>query len=310
MSSSTRLADLASKSGGILESAQIHIGTAWLSRRDVNSASSYEASVPMGLHIGLGVARMQTRAHGVGGFAASGPVLSVLDLTAGPADFHTALEAGRSRSFGVHIEPDLLGKTTPEAVLRLVETMNGQLLKTMQNGPFIKRVLPLLEPIDPWFQGSARDLVVEARALELIAVVDMWRSGQEIPTPYARFTRKVDAARDYIEAHLAENITLDIIARNVGVNVRTLSSAFRERFGVSVAAFVTDRRMQVAIGMLCEGAGVAEAAYAVGYQPNAFSVAFGRWFGFPPSAVRGTPKKVRAGLFPDREGESRDREEV
>ena len=261
-------------------------GSSWLSHRDIERQSTYIAPVPQGVHIAVGLARMQTSAPDIGGFKARGPVLSVLDLGAEPAEFTTRLEAGRAWSFGVHMEPEQFNPddgALPERLSRLRPAP----LQTTTPRAIIGRVLNILEPIDPWFQGSARALVLQSRALELIAVAEMWLKGADDHRPASAAIVKAEAARDLIESRLADPLTLEVIARAVGVNVRTLSSAFRARYGVSVAAFITDRRMQRAMKMLMDGASVSEAAYAVGYQPNAFSTAFRRQFGVPPSACNG-----------------------
>ncbi|MBB4212784.1 AraC-like DNA-binding protein [Rhodothalassium salexigens DSM 2132] len=286
MSNASQLADIAFLSGGNLEAASSITGSVWLSRRDTQVESTYVASVPEGLHIGLGVARIQTSAPDLGSFTARGPVLSLLDLTSEPADFTTVMGAGQSCSFGVHIEPEQLTAVDP-SVLNLLRRLKNEPLRTTDHRGIIRRVLHLLEPIDPWFQDSVRHLVLQARGLELIAVAETWLEGVEAQTPSGASAVKAEAARDLIESRLGDPLTLDFLARSVGVNVRTLSSAFRERYGVSVAAFITDRRMQLAMQMLVGGASVSEAAYTVGYQPNAFSTAFRRQFGVSPSSCNG-----------------------
>ena len=286
MSDCSKLADIASLAGGELEASSTAAGSVWLSHRDIERQSIYAAPVPRGVHIGVGVARMQTSSPDIGGVKARGPILSVLDLSAEPAQFKTRLEAGRARSFGVHMDPEQFN-ADDGAFPELLSRLRTAPLQTTEQRGIIGRVLNTLGPIDPWFQGSARALVLQARALELIAVAEMWLKGGDDHRSASAAIVKAEAARDLIESRLADGLTLEVIARSVGVNVRTLSSAFRAHYGVSVAAFITDRRMHRAMKMLVDGASVSEAAYAVGYQPNAFSTAFRRQFGISPSACNG-----------------------
>ena len=286
MGAHSPLADIASLARGELDASSTAARTAWLSQHDIERQSTYAAPVPQGVHITAGLARMQTSAPDIGGFEARGPVLSVLDFGAGPAQFKTTRDAGRAWPFGIHMEPEQFN-ADDGAFPDLPSRLRPAPLQTKEQRGIIGRALNILEPIDPWFQGSARGLVLQARALELIAVAETWLKGADAHRPASAAIVKAEAARDLIESRLADPLTLEVIARAVGVNVRTLSSAFRARYGVSVAAFITDRRMQRAMKMLMDGASVSEAAYAVGYQPNAFSTAFRRQFGVPPSACNG-----------------------
>lgn len=66
--------------------------------------------------------------------------------------------------------------------------------------------------------------------------------------------------------------------------MRTLTDVFREQFGMSIASYVTHRRLQVARDHLLEGLSVSAAAHCVGYAPAHFSNAFQRQFGLRPQA--------------------------
>lgn len=305
MTSESRLRTIAAKSGGDFFTVPLATGAAWLSRSAATRQLTYEAEVPRGLHIGLGVAKMRTSAAGIGGFVASGPVFSVLQLASEPVQFQTTIDPGVSHSFGIHLDVDQMDGDVSTSVLRILDAMRTDSLRTVADGAILQRAIHVLTPIDPWFQGSARELILQARGYELLAIAEMWLHGAGRRPAAHRAFLKAEAVRDLIESQLAQTLTLDLIARSVGVNVRTLSTLFRERFGVGVAAFLTERRMQVATRMLCEGASVAEAAYAVGYQPNSFSTAFRRQFGVPPSALGG--RRTRR-PYPDREEEIRNGE--
>jgi AraC-like DNA-binding protein len=93
----------------------------------------------------------------------------------------------------------------------------------------------------------------------------------------------------YVENHLADAVTLDELARMLAISPRHLERRFKEATGASLKAFWTEKRMEQAAVVLRAGsAGVAEAARLVGYaSPHAFSRAFKRHFGVPPSELRG-----------------------
>ena len=281
MMSQRAIEDIAQQSGGDMFAAPFFEGSVWRSARAASTNVSYEADIPVGLHLAFGLADMRTHAKGLGGFEARGPTLTVMNLMSEPARFRTEIRASPSRAFGVHLPTPRLD----DELLGRIRKLNGaQSFQVVQDTSAVGRAMKLLETIDPWYQGPARAMVVQARGLELLAIVERWLSGSKAHDFNTRYRRKAEEVRALIESRLAEPLTLDGIAKEVGVNVRSLSDLFREQQGISIASFLTRRRMEVGARMLAEGATVAEAAYAVGYQPNAFSTAFRRHFGYPPSA--------------------------
>jgi len=299
---------IAHQSGSDIGMTQSPCGTVWRSERPAIETMSYDTLVPPGLHVAIGCARIKTHAPGLGGFEAAGPAFSIISLASETAPFTTTISRGPACSLGVHLDfsrPDHIVSADHEA---LIAAMDSHQFRAATAGPPVTRALHLLAPIDPWFQGSVRDIVLQARGLELLAVAATWLLGRNEEPLRSRHERKAEAAHEYMEAHLATPLTLEAIAQAVGTNVRTLTDSFRRRFGVSVAAFLTERRMQVAMQMLVEGASVSLAAYAVGYQPNAFSTAFRRQFGYPPSAL--SRARVSRGKAPGHEEETPANKEI
>ena len=288
---------IAHHSGGDIAISQASCGTVWRSQRPAIDTVTYDTSVPPGLHVGIGHARIKTHARGLGGFEAAGPALSIIRLGGEMEPFTTTVGRGPAFSLGLHLNLPSLDQSVDVLQEALLAVMDSHELRAATGGAPVSRALHLLAPIDPWFQGSARDLVLQARGLELLAIAATWVLEKKEEKLSSRHQRKADAARDYIEAHLAEPLTLDAIARAVGINVRTLTETFRRRFGVSIAAFLAQRRMEIAMRMLLEGASVSLAAYTVGYRPNAFSTAFRRQFGYPPSAL--SRARFQRGNAPD-----------
>lgn len=66
--------------------------------------------------------------------------------------------------------------------------------------------------------------------------------------------RAIRAAKEYIEEHLAEPITVGDIALAAGVSERTLQSAFRHDLSTTPVAYVRDRRLERARADLADAA--------------------------------------------------------
>jgi AraC-like DNA-binding protein len=104
-------------------------------------------------------------------------------------------------------------------------------------------------------------------------------------------------ARQYIDLHYAEQISLDHIADSLGISPFYLSHLFSRQSDFSFVGYLTQVRMQKAKNLLAGGVkNVSEAAYAVGYNDgNYFSKVFRRYFGINPRAARCGPSgKTRA----------------
>lgn len=103
-----------------------------------------------------------------------------------------------------------------------------------------------------------------------------------------RDTRRIVQARDIIDEHWREKLTLDTIAGTCGVNRVKLTSGFRAMFGLSVADAIAERRLGGARQMLlATDLPVSSVGYACGYLSNAsFTRAFSRRYGIVPSRLR------------------------
>lgn len=101
-------------------------------------------------------------------------------------------------------------------------------------------------------------------------------------------TQRVLAARRLIDEHWGEPLTLQAIARACGLNRAKLTSAFRELFHCSIGEALATKRLEEARRMLLTtDLPVSSVGYRNGYLNNAaFSRAFSRRYGLPPSGVR------------------------
>jgi AraC-like DNA-binding protein len=82
--------------------------------------------------------------------------------------------------------------------------------------------------------------------------------------------------------------SLTNLARQFGVNTNKLMNSFKLLFGKSIFEFIQELRMDYAQHLLREqDLQITEVARTIGYKnPNHFSAAFKRRFGFCPSAIR------------------------
>ncbi|MBN3727485.1 helix-turn-helix transcriptional regulator [Burkholderia sp. Ac-20379] len=92
---------------------------------------------------------------------------------------------------------------------------------------------------------------------------------------------------DYVEANLAEPITLHDIARHAGLSRMHFAAQFRLATGLSPHAFLTQRRIEQAKRLLRDGLPIVEAALACGFPGQAhFTTVFRELTGTTPRRWR------------------------
>lgn len=97
----------------------------------------------------------------------------------------------------------------------------------------------------------------------------------------------VQGVKEHLGKTFLEEHTLDNLARHFGVNTTKLMTLFKQVFNKSIFEYLMDLRMDYARELLQENYLVTEVARALGYKnPNHFSSAFKKRFGYCPSEVR------------------------
>lgn len=97
----------------------------------------------------------------------------------------------------------------------------------------------------------------------------------------------VKRAREYIDAHVAANPSLDVIAQAAGMSPFHLLRAFKKAIGVAPHAYLVQRRVEAARHLLLKGQPLRHVAIAVGYcDQGHLSREFSRFFGVPPGVAR------------------------
>ncbi len=159
-----------------------------------------------------------------------------------------------------------------------------------------------------WFEELAHRYLFErdtcekhtsraARFLETEMTKEVYFLGQELIGEHTRASvvhegsDVVRRARQWIEDHLFLPLRMDELARRCHTSESTLLRAFKSELGMAPTTYVRDRRLDEALLLLESGRfAVGEVASRVGYgNLPAFTVAFGRRFGAPPSTMRFSP---------------------
>ncbi|QNL48555.1 helix-turn-helix transcriptional regulator [Olivibacter sp. SDN3] len=140
------------------------------------------------------------------------------------------------------------------------------------------------------YQGQMRKLYFESKITELFFL----QAEQANNLPKEGFLllkssdrEKLNAARQFIQHHIFEPLTIRKISREIGLNEFKLKKGFRQLFGTTVFDCLTQFRMDYARQVLLDTSKtISEVAYTLGYSdPYNFSKAFKKHFGFLPSKL-------------------------
>ncbi|MEL6824924.1 MAG: AraC family transcriptional regulator [Pseudomonadota bacterium] len=271
----------ADNSGCSYEDTPFQSGLVWHSLRKQGEATDTQSLLPAGLHIGYGVASMVTSNDQFGEIEARGPTVTAMLIPEGGARFRTRSGSGNICSFGLHIA-DMDAIENDPCLREIADRMRDRKVAAM-TGTVTKRLEKLRTAVDPWFQGETRGLMLQARAMELTAVV-----AQALDAPDAdsyispRDLRRAASVRELIDSDLSKTLRLEWLAEQTAIDTRAMTRLFRHVFGESIGEYIMRRRMHVASDLLKKGASVKAAAAEIGYHPNAFSTAYRRYFGYSP----------------------------
>ncbi len=99
----------------------------------------------------------------------------------------------------------------------------------------------------------------------------------------------VSLVKAYVTKHYAEDISLNVLASQLGFSASYLTKVFNKTENSTPSAYIREYRMNIARQLLEDpDATVVAVAQAVGYpDPFHFSKSFKQTFGYPPSQRRG-----------------------
>ncbi|SER25735.1 AraC family transcriptional regulator [Sphingobium sp. YR768] len=200
----------------------------------------------------------------------------------------------RSRGAGVTLNPDFLerfGADVAEDGLALLHQylQPGSRSTVLPSSRALTQIAARL--LDHPYRGPLASLFLESSALQFVLeIAFLLRDEDRLVRQLGRWhLGRVTEAREMLDARLADPPSSLELARQVGVNLTTLQENFKTAYGLTLFAYVRVERLKLARELILDqGLGIAEAGYRVGFgSPAAFTAAYRRQFGHPPSAERG-----------------------
>ena len=123
--------------------------------------------------------------------------------------------------------------------------------------------------------GSELRIVRQTAVDDLLACLTQHLHWRKRLNPDPRLPLTAQVARDYLHAHLEQDIGLNDLARACGVDRFRLTRAFKAAFGMAPHAYLIQLRVARARRLLARGESPANVATALGFADQSH---LGRWF--------------------------------
>lgn len=161
-------------------------------------------------------------------------------------------------------------------------------LPKLRRATIEQRLFALLEATNG--EGFGKDVLCRSRVMELL--VELNRDFLEARPPSVHadtgVSALVESVSDYIDAHLAESVTLDGLAASVYLSKYYLSRTFRRETGVTIFQMLMQKRMIRARNLILEGTPPTAVSSQCGFSDySGFYKAFMNEYGVSPRAYAG-----------------------
>jgi len=149
----------------------------------------------------------------------------------------------------------------------------------------------------PAYQPMLQAIYLESRVLELLAEAFAPLEAEAVQTSDAalgsRDYRRMAELRAFLASDAAQDLSLDGIARHVGMSANAMQRQFRAAYGTTVFDFIREHHLQRArLALECDTVSVKQAAALAGYTSAAnFATAYKRRFGVTPTLARRSDRR-------------------
>ncbi|MEN0004438.1 MAG: AraC family transcriptional regulator [Bacteroidota bacterium] len=199
--------------------------------------------------------------------------------------------------FEINLIPSFFKRFIPDTESRFIPFLSAiDRQQNMAMGPYhypitLPMHLVIQDILNCPRKGLYKRFFLEAKVTELLLLQLEQIASFQHPQPTK--LKKVDldrmhAVKDYLHDHFQESSTLFELAKRFGTNEYSLKKSFKEVFGTTVFNYWSTIKMDRAKQLLLEESiTIGEVADQIGYKnPQHFSTAFKRRFGYPPSRIR------------------------
>lgn len=187
----------------------------------------------------------------------------------------------------VYISPEFLtGFSTEDCDLTQCFSVAAGHILRLPSGERL-RFLGLVKKLEEELASSAAGKDILSRGLLLRMLVEIYRmqrkAGFSRVQPLQPKDPRVAEILRYIDSHIQEDITVETLGEHFFLSKYHMMRMFRENTGVTIHAYIVDRRLLNARDLMGRGVGATEACYKAGFNSYCtFCRAYKKRFGMSP----------------------------
>lgn len=174
----------------------------------------------------------------------------------------------------INIKPDFIKKLSSERTdlskcfkFKNIEEFKHIHLNREQRDEYISAVNRYRELSETQDYGS--DLKADYEMASILIYINKLFENAESSQKENVMPELIKNVMDYIQTHLAETITLEMLANEFYLSGKYISSQFKQHTGLTLRTYILDQRIAYAKRLLQGGANVSEACYRSGFSDYA-----------------------------------------
>lgn len=199
----------------------------------------------------------------------------------------------------IYISPEFLQQSsTPDC--DLTEIFSRSHVLRLREGRR-KRLFALAAGLEETLSGDGygRSILAGAGLLQLLVQVgqDQQLNDTQHLQPTVTKNPRVLEWLEYLDAHLAEDLNMDLLAERFFVSKFHMMRLFRQETGLTIHTYLSQRRLLHARVLIEQGMRATEACYRCGFRSySSFTRAYAKYFGTTPTGRMDTAREREEGF--------------
>ena len=188
----------------------------------------------------------------------------------------------------IYISPEFLQKMSTEDcdLQQIFSADTGHVLRLKETER--KKVFAMTAALEKELSGEdyGRELVSNAYLLRLLVEVGRQRRRKDAVNPHPVIPQnpRVLEWMRYLEAHLAEDLDMDLLAEEFFISKYHMMRLFHRETGFTIHTYLLQRRLLAARQLIDKGMRATEACYRCGFRSySSFTRAYSKHFGSTPT---------------------------
>ena len=198
----------------------------------------------------------------------------------------------------IYISPDFLHRSSCPgcALTECFQGKAGHVLRSEKWPRFYRLAADLEQELENDGYGS-RILGASLLLRLLVEVARELHGDAPQPKPSAVTDSRVQKILSYIDSHLEEDLSVELLAEKFYWSKYHMMRRFRAETGSSVCHYITQRRLMLARDLIAKGYSATESCFRAGFGSySAFTRTYGRFFGTTPTGRRHAPAQPMDGV--------------